>query len=122
MSDLTLSQHLKAAFLRGEAVVASHFSDEHELSRQGVSNALRGMEKRGLLKSSRVRQSKGGALKRFECIDLAGMQAYKPAVKNATASKREEKGRGIPDLVAAWGIQMPVAQVAGRTHTMGGWE
>lgn len=75
-----VGEPLKAALLRGETVVASHFAAALGVSRQGVSDALKRLGKRGLVKSVRIRPDgiKGGSQVAWTCIDPVGVAAYVP--------------------------------------------
>lgn len=101
-----VGEPLKAALLRGETIVASRFAEALGVSRQGVSDALKRLGKRGLVKGVRVRpEGKGGSQVAWTCIDPAGVAAYvpkqvKPIVRPAMPVHEASA------LLEAWGIRI----------------
>lgn len=102
-----VGEPLKAAFLRGETVIASHFAAALGVSRQGVTDALKRLSKRGLVTSKRIRPDggKGGSQVAWTCIDPAGVAAYvpkqvKPIVRPAMPVHEATA------LLEVWGIRI----------------
>jgi DNA-binding transcriptional MocR family regulator len=98
---------LKAAFLRGETVVAGHLAAALGVSRQGVTDALKRLSKRGLIKGQRVRPTgRGGSQVAWTCIDPAGMAAYVPKAACATAKPRPKEITEVAPLMEVWGMRV----------------
>ncbi|MDW3684885.1 hypothetical protein RA280_24655 [Cupriavidus sp. CV2] len=100
-----LGQALRAAFLRGEKVVAPTFAALGGYSRQGVTDALKTMGRRGLITGELVRpEGRGNAAMVWSCTDLAAMRAYQPL--SPGKHERQPQRTAFSALLAAWGIQV----------------
>lgn len=111
---------LRAAFLRGETVVATYFAQTHAVSRQGVSDALARMAKRGLLSSEQAQRT-GRYLPpvTWTCIDRAGMEVYETRVVgyNPMVERRRLTAIAAP-LLDAWGIRLVEIDLPATRHLM----
>lgn len=92
---------LKAAFLRGETVVASRFAEMVGSTRQAVSDQLANLTRRGLVKGERI-VTATGRLTVYACVDAAGMAAWEPRITRG----RPRKGLTLPPLMEAWGMRI----------------
>lgn len=103
---LSVGEHLRLAFLRGETVCLGSFSEKHGVTRQAVHASLKRFG--DLVVSKKNLDAPMTQL--FECIDMAGMQAFMPApYRGSGRPKCAQTGNGKPDtpagrLMAAWGI------------------
>ncbi|WP_354686665.1 hypothetical protein [Cupriavidus necator] len=101
-----VGEPLKAALLRGETIVASRFAEALGVSRQGVSDALKRLGKRGLVKGVRVRpEGKGGSQVAWTCIDPAGVAAYVPKQVKPIVAK-EKPVHQASALLEVWGMRV----------------
>ncbi|MGO4326750.1 hypothetical protein AB4Z48_18145 [Cupriavidus sp. 2TAF22] len=101
-----LSQALRAAFLRGEKVVASTFSERGGYTRQGTSDALKRMSQRGMISFEMVRPNgRGNAAMVWTCIDEKAMQAYQP-MEPGKHVRFVGGGAGFSALLDVWGIEL----------------
>lgn len=117
-----LGYALRAAFLRGEQVVATTFAERSGYSRKGVSDALKTMERRGLITGELQRPSgRGNAAMVWSCPDLAAMKAYQPQVQtmNPMAGRRSRGPRGaFAALLEVWGIRATEIALPALQHRM----
>lgn len=101
-----VGEPLKAAFLRGETVIASHFAAALGVSRQGVTDALKRLSKRGWIKGVRIRpEGRGGSQVAWTCIDPAGIAAYVPKQVKPIVRK-EVAAHQFTALMDVWGVQV----------------
>lgn len=116
----SLQQVLRAAFLRGEKVVATRFAQQHGFSRQGVSDGLRVMQRRGLVVSRELPTVHPRmAPIEFSCADVAAMEAYRPKIQthNPMLSRRRVVGP-FSALLDAWGIRHVDIRLPAMRHSM----
>ncbi|GAA7771973.1 putative transcriptional regulator [Cupriavidus metallidurans] len=116
----SLQQVLRGVFLRGEKVVATRFATQYGFTRQGVSEGLKAMRKRGLIQPRELeRASAGTAPIEWSCVDLAAMQAYQPKVQthNPMVARRRPTGP-FAALLEVWGIRPADIRLPTMRHVM----
>ncbi|SPA24556.1 hypothetical protein CBM2637_A150009 [Cupriavidus taiwanensis] len=105
-NENVVGEPLKAAFLRGETVVATRFAEALGVSRQGVSDALKRLGRRGWIKSERIRPDGGGGSQvAWTCVDPAGMATYVPKPVKPIVRK-ERPAHQATALMEAWGMRI----------------
>lgn len=103
---LSVGEHLRLAFLRGETVCLGSFSEKHGVTRQAVHASLKRF---GELVVSK-KNPDAPMTQLFECIDMAGMQAFTPAPYRGSGRPKAAKtgcaraNTPIGRLMDAWGI------------------
>lgn len=115
-----IGEALRAAFLRGEAVVAAHFAQCLGISRQGVAGSLERLEKRGLIRRHQGRRT-GSATPPviWTCVDTAAMESFVPKrMKRSHMSARQRLAYEAAHLLEAWGIRLADIDLPARRHVM----
>ncbi|WP_434033695.1 hypothetical protein [Cupriavidus sp. a3] len=120
VQPMSLQEALRAAFLRGEKVIAHRFAVQHGFSRQGVSDGLKVMQKRGLLTCRElVPELPRKPPLEFTCIDMAGMQAFQPRQQNQNPMiSRRRKPGPFSALLDVWGIGHADIRLPAIRHLM----
>lgn len=119
VAELSIGGLLRAAFLRGECVCASDFATAHGFTRQGVASVLGTMIKRDLLASTRETRTRSGVAIVWRCVDMVGMQAFKPKVQTQNPMLGRRRALGpFACLLEAWGIRHADLRLPGTRHLM----
>lgn len=119
VTEVSVGGLLRAAFLRGESVVASDFAKAHGLTRQGVADAIKAISKKVSLTSTTQQRSRSGVAIVWSCSDLEAMRAYQPRVQNQNPMIAHRRAPGpFTQLLDVWGIGHADLRLPGVRHYM----
>ncbi|CAG9173154.1 hypothetical protein CURE108131_20925 [Cupriavidus respiraculi] len=113
-TEISVGQHLRAAFLRGETVRPPEFGARIGVSRTAVSLALKQFGP--MVRASAVAGTAKGT--EWACVDTDAMRLWKPKRRFIPIRTRPSKAHAASALLEAWGMRVVNIALPARHHRM----